>query len=721
MRRAGAVLQVAATPQRASRRRRCRLTGVLLGAMATSILVLSVATSAQAAFVPCKPYVFLGARGSGEPAPTNKPNSPDLGHYGVAALGKPLAAEFGKLRALLGSNSALLEARSVAYDATHVKPNSLEAFGMSVGLGGVGLVAGERALAYGNSVDQGKRRLRAEIENIARLCDPSTRIILAGYSQGAHVVGDVLSGLTGSLRARVLATTNFGDPRFNPLASAEGDFEAHRHGLLGSRGQYPPDTRADVQSWCIKDDPVCQGIHSLVPSLSLDPFHVYEHARAFFAHAEYPNYSTVIAATWLLQRIRKNEKTKGVAPPDVPAPTSRPLDVAFVVDTTASMDDAISSVRGNLALIRERLALSATDLRTALAEYKDGPEESSDYRSRLDTGLTADASAFATAVDRLDARGGGDFPESVFSGLQLALDLPWRPDAAKFVVLVGDAPPKDPEPGTGLTVSAITTSALRIPVPVYTLQVRSDPDTTAAFTDLAARTSGRSYSVDEPAAVAAAILTAIDEQARTPSVRAAAVRYSARSSRATVATAAQAGEVVSAGIGEPLLLSAANISSPVGEDLAFIWDFGDGTSLSTRETVISHTWAAPFIGDVRITVIDESGRSAQALRPVHIAGAPFRAVTRQPRPVATRANKSVVLRWRRPATGQPVFYEVRSGRRVIAITGAASDSRGLRLAVRRLPNNRPVTFTITAWDAKGRSASSPPSRAVTPRARRSAR
>jgi hypothetical protein len=692
---------------------------MLLGAAAASILVLSIATSAQAAFVPCKPYVFLGARGSGEPAPTNKPNSPDLGHYGVAALGVPLAAEFGKLRALLGSKSGLLEARSVAYDATHVVPNSLEAFGIGIGLGG--LVAGERAGAYANSVDEGKRRLRAEIENIVRLCDPATRIILAGYSQGAHVVGDVLSGLTGSLRARILATTNFGDPRFNPLASAEGDFEAHRHGLLGTRGQYPPDARASVQSWCIKEDPICQGIAIRAPSLSLDPFHVYETTRAFFAHFEYPNYSTVVAATWLLQRIRKHEATKGAVPPDVPAPTSRPLDVAFVVDTTASMDDAIASVRENLALIRERLALTATDLRTALAEYKDEPDESSEYRSRLDTGFTADASAFATAVDRLDAVGGGDFPESVFSGLQLAIDLPWRPDAAKFVVLVGDAPPKDPEPGTGLTASAIATSALRIPVPIYTLQVRSDSETSTAFTDLASRTSGRSYSVDEPAAVAAAILTAIDEQARTPSVRASAVRYAARSSRGAVATAAQVAAPLTAGVGEPVLLSAADVSSPVGEDLAFTWDFGDGTSLSTRATVISHTWSAPFIGDVRITVSDESGRSAQALRPVQIAGAPFRAVTRQPRPVATRGDRSVVLRWKRPATGQPVFYEIRSRGRIVAVSGAASDSRGLRFVIRRLRNNRPVTFTVTAWDAKGRSATSTPSRPVTPRARRAAR
>ena len=41
----------------------------------------------------------------------------------------------------------------------------------------------------------------------------------------------------------------------------------------------------------------------------------------------------------------------------------------------------------------------------------------------------------------LFASGGGDGPEAVTAALGEALDMDWRPHAAKMVVLIADAPP----------------------------------------------------------------------------------------------------------------------------------------------------------------------------------------------------------------------------------------------------------------------------------------
>lgn len=46
-------------------------------------------------------------------------------------------------------------------------------------------------------------------------------------------------------------------------------------------------------------------------------------------------------------------------------------------------------------------------------------------------------------MSRVNASGGGDYPEDMFAGLELALmNFDWRHQANKVIVLVGDAPPQ---------------------------------------------------------------------------------------------------------------------------------------------------------------------------------------------------------------------------------------------------------------------------------------
>jgi hypothetical protein len=648
----------------------------------------------------CKPYVFLGARGSGEPSPLNSPGRPDVGRFGLAGVGNTLAPEYRKLIELLNDpQRKIVEARYVPYEAfgaLNWKPFKSDLFGLVIGRdlvsAGAGVIA-SRAVRYHQSVSEGTDRLVDELENLARFCPRSTRIVLAGYSQGAHVVGNALQRAGRQVRERVLGVSLFGDPLFNPLASAAGDFDTSRNGLLGSRGRYPPDLRDRIQSWCYAGDWICQGVEDFTAVLA-----------AKNTHASYGSSAAILEALRIFQLIRHNEAGKGGTVPGAPSPASRPVDVSFVVDSTGSMFSAIESVKDNLQLVRDRLAARATSLTTALVDYKDEPVEESDYQSRLVSPLTEDAASFAQAVDGLEAKGGGDYPESVFAGISTGLSVSWRPGAAKILLLVGDAPPKDPEPLTGLTERAITDSALRVPASIYTLTVGDDETTRESFSRLASSTSGQTYDVEDPSAAVASILAAIDFHASVPTASIGTSGSGAHASRLSR----------DAGVGEPLRFSTASSESPLGEALTFTWDFGDGTVLSTRNRVVTHAWGAPFSGDVRVTVSDESGRSAQALRSVRIEGKGLAKPSRLDPPRVRIAGRTALVSWKAPVRGRASYYELLSNRRLVgAIDAPAKRKARIRLRVQGLGTGKEVRFTVRAVDRLGRGVTSRPSRAVT--------
>ena len=115
---------------------------------------------------------------------------------------------------------------------------------------------------YAPSVEAGVEALGEELRAITADCASVTRFVLAGYSQGAHVVGDVVQQAPDDVRSQILATILFADPRFNPdETSALGSFEHHRSGLFGARpATLATDTGHVVRSYCRRFDPVCQGL-----------------------------------------------------------------------------------------------------------------------------------------------------------------------------------------------------------------------------------------------------------------------------------------------------------------------------------------------------------------------------------------------------------------------------------------------------------------------------
>lgn len=121
------------------------------------------------------------------------------------------------------------------------------------------------------------------------------------------------------------------------------------------------------------------------------------------------------------------------------------LDLMLVIDTTGSMSDELRYLQTELravidALVRRHPQL---DVRIGFVFYRDEGDDyvthSLPFAGRMDR--------TQAALDGQFASGGGDYPEAMDQALIRAIAQDWRPDAAKSLLLVADAPPHDDKVG----------------------------------------------------------------------------------------------------------------------------------------------------------------------------------------------------------------------------------------------------------------------------------
>lgn len=137
------------------------------------------------------------------------------------------------------------------------------------------------------------------------------------------------------------------------------------------------------------------------------------------------------------------------------APAVSAMDLALVIDTTGSMGDEMAYLQAELDSIVSRLKREAgnLDLRIALVVYRD---EGDEYVVRS-TPPSGDIRSVRATLARQEAGGGGDTPEAVDQALAAAARMQWRPDAAKAMLLVADAPPHE----EGITPALASAQRLR--------------------------------------------------------------------------------------------------------------------------------------------------------------------------------------------------------------------------------------------------------------------
>jgi hypothetical protein len=443
--------------------------------------------------------------------------------------------------------------------------------------------------SYFASKELGESVLDSYLDTRMGTC-PDTKYVVMGYSQGAHAAGDLLAREPSSTTDKIKAFIMFGDPRFNPDAEYTwGSFDPRNHGIAGARSLNDFSSwKKRVMSFCNNGDLICQGIG-------------FGHGTDTHSAANYINpYQTLITG-----RVRQ---LLGFS---VPTPPARPpLDLAFVIDSTGSMSGSIDGVTRAAATMVDNLDASS-DWRVGLVDYKD-TDQGDPYAARVDLAMTSNGTSFRTAVQSLVASGGGDYPEGVYSGLITAFQqLTWRPGSRRSVILIGDAPAKDPEPITGYRLSdviAASPPAARVAAAaaadgaaIYPLSIFGGGGGT--FAALAAETGGRVFGVEDPELVTDQVLAAVDE---------------ASGAEATLQLTLAAPPVNRAG--RPVSF-VANASYEVADVTEYEWDFdADGTvDEETTTGRTEHLYDGEYFGNVRVTARAANGvaRSAAAFIEVY--------------------------------------------------------------------------------------------------------
>jgi len=121
------------------------------------------------------------------------------------------------------------------------------------------------------------------------------------------------------------------------------------------------------------------------------------------------------------------------------------LDLVFIQDATGSQGSYISSATKNIeeicnAIFASGKLLYREDLRVGLISFRDHPPQDHTYITK-NFGFSSDIKQVHENLKTLFASGGGDGPEAVTAALGEALEMDWRPTAAKMIVLIADAPP----------------------------------------------------------------------------------------------------------------------------------------------------------------------------------------------------------------------------------------------------------------------------------------
>jgi hypothetical protein len=148
---------------------------------------------------------------------------------------------------------------------------------------------------YASSSLQGINALKSQLTAEVQNC-PNEKIVLAGYSQGAHVVLDVLGGgqggslgtatapISASIASHVVAVATFGDPRH---VTPNQSFNL---GTSTRNGRFPRSTTqintlqtfgfGKIETWCDRNDTFCDSGNST--NVHLTYLNRYQNAAASF-------------------------------------------------------------------------------------------------------------------------------------------------------------------------------------------------------------------------------------------------------------------------------------------------------------------------------------------------------------------------------------------------------------------------------------------------------
>lgn len=550
-----------------------------------------------------------------------------------------------------------------------------------------------------------QRAIAAAADDIER-CGGTQHIVLFGYSQGAQVMGDVLSSLPPRTMSMLSGAALFADPQFNPREDPgvmKGDFDPEREGLFGARPALPPALSGKVVSYCRTKDVACQGLRlqpGAAPAYCPMPVRLEPANKPpvdgyydldcrpdpdLNVHKQYL-FLALQAANTLANRARLFGERMSMPSPPIPQ-LGRPLDVVFVIDTTSSMTLYTDASRAAVNEVAQQLVASGGDYRFGLATFRDRAEA---YVSRVDLPFTRDIASLHDALEKMITAGGTDVPEAAYSGLMTAFAYPWRSDAKRTVVILSDAPPKDPEPVSELTRPKVMRAAQEAGAVIYSVIAGTNSQARDALGSIANEAGGRPFPITSLDELAPTLGTAINEASKTPIAQFNGGSYSAVPSI-------------------PVRLYGVGSFDSDGDVVRYEWDVdGDGNyDAATTEPFLDHTYGAPGNYVLRLRVTDNDGRTATATAQMVVSavkplppGAPT-ALSASP------GDRAVGLHWAAPPdNGSPILYYVirdANGAPTVVVRGAATDG-----VVDGLTNGVLYRFDVTAFSQRGPGVASAP-------------
>lgn len=198
------------------------------------------------------------------------------------------------------------------------------------------------AWMYDQSYAHGREQLVNTLYYWNHTCS-NYRFVLAGYSQGADVLADVIAGLNpanatdATILNKIDGVALFGDPRYNPKdIGSDATPELRKAGLLsampsnhaGARPLFPTRLFGKVRSWCRQGDPVCQvplacSLNAWLPSLKASSACVVSIGAMVSEHNKYiAGGQTEAAGAWLAEHVRitKVKVPLSFLPPAIPLP-----------------------------------------------------------------------------------------------------------------------------------------------------------------------------------------------------------------------------------------------------------------------------------------------------------------------------------------------------------------------------------------------------------------
>ena len=122
------------------------------------------------------------------------------------------------------------------------------------------------------------------------------------------------------------------------------------------------------------------------------------------------------------------------------------LDLMLCLDSTGSMQPTIDALAVALGEMAGILSGVSPKLRVGVVHYKDN-DELGKHGAEVVQPLSKNIKGTRKKLEKMRAIGGGDLPEAVLGGLDMALSkkMKWNANANKIAILIGDAPPHPDE------------------------------------------------------------------------------------------------------------------------------------------------------------------------------------------------------------------------------------------------------------------------------------